>query len=188
MQIWTSQCRTPAEVYIHTKTEVFPVWFISQTGKKNQIDKPGMTLFEYQKWFVMVEGYTWARNHRNLCKDSFLEMNSVTCTSSCELFRHLPFLSLDALFHPIHNLCSCSRLFAALVFQPALWCGLCKEQITLRELYCLKLLVQPKQTGEDKREWSGPGLRPGRHVLNIHGCFCLLFSHAVEKTQLIWFV
>lgn len=149
MQIWTSQSRTPTEVYIHTKTEV--VIYFSNRGK-NQIDKPGMTVFEYQKWFVMVEGYTWARNHRNVCKDSFLETNSVTCTSSCELYRYLTILSLDALFRPIHNLCSCSRLFAALVFQPALWCGLCKEQITLRELYCLKLLVQPKQTGEDKRE------------------------------------
>lgn len=43
-----------------------------------------------------------------------------------------------------------------------------KRQIILWDLFCLKTLLQPTETGGDNREESGPGSGPARRVLNIH--------------------
>lgn len=114
-------------------------------------------------------------------------MKLVTWTS--KLFGHLLFLNLDPLFFsPLHNLCSCRRLCAPLVFLPDLRCGLYKGQIILLELFCPKPLVRPTQTRGDKGEWSGPGLGPRRRVLNIHGCFLPApFScRGEDPAHLVW--
>lgn len=91
-------------------------------------------------------------------------------------------------FPPLHNLCSCRRLCAALVFQPDLRCGICKGQIILWELFCLKPLVQPKQTEGDKRERSGLGLGPRRHVVSIRLLFLTApFScRGEDLAHLVW--
>lgn len=103
------------------------------------------------------------------------------------MFGHLLFLNLGPVFPPLHNKCPCRRLCLALMFLPDFRCGLWtfKGQIILWELFCLKPLVQPKQTRGDKRE---AGLGQWRHVLNIRGCFLPApFScRGEDPAHLVW--
>lgn len=94
------------------------------------------------EWCVMIEGmHDLHAQDSSLLKEWIQSPGAANCLDTC-------YFSISIHFFPF----SCGRLCVALMFLPDFRCGLCEGQIILWELFCLKPLFQPKQTGWDKKE------------------------------------